>query len=377
MPVEVSASVDLERSAQIVSTTFTDDLPRFKLSRVRVIVEGEDLKRPNNSEHVYRLFSKLDKNTLGTQSLFLRLNDVRTNTVFWSRELELPDDPLAVSKAITPLISEINGTFGAIATHESAIYRDWNSAGYTCTLKYFRFVATREKDDERRVSECENKPVEEEQIIATMLAVRALFALERSEAQRDIQLAARQGMTFARAAVAADPNDGSANFAAARISYTLNDCVSARFFTQRALELNSKSPMITSTLAALSQICAYPDADKLLDQALAVQNSRYAKGRMLLVMAALAQDRPDKMQEIVASDLPEKTYNRINYYLTETLIAAAQGKRADAARNWKLFSQLGRPENKTPDEKIRPIILNPIMRRKAIALLQQGGAFET
>lgn len=375
MPVEVVNSADTDVRANQISTIFINDLPRFKISRVRVIAEKKDLKDSSSSAHVYRLYPRLEKNLLGDWSLFLLLNDVRTDTILWSRELKIPDDPRAISNTIIPVISEINGPFGVIASHESIIYRDWNSGGYACVLKYFRFVATRTMADELRVRTCENMPVEEEHILPTMLAVRALFALERSDRPGNVQLAAKQGMKFAHSAVTANPNDGFANFASARLSYTLNDCVSANFYTNRTLETNALSPMFTATLAALAETCAYPGSEKLLDQALLVQNSTYAKGRMLLVMAALAQNRPEKIKDIVASDLPDKMYNQINYYLTETLIAVSQGNRADAARNWKLFSQLVRAENRTPDAKLQTIVLHPVMRRRMIALLQQGGAF--
>ena len=376
MPFAVKNSAEANELAEQISTTFINDLPRFKLSRVRVIAEGEDYRQIVNSEHVYRLFQKLERNPQGDWSLFLRLNNVRTNTILWSRELKMPDDRLTISDSIIPVISEINGPFGVIAAHESLIYQDWDSGGYACLLKYFRFVATRDKKDELRVRKCETKSVEEDYILATTLAVRALFAMERSDRSGDMQLAAKQGIQFARSAVTVDPNDGFANFAAARISYTLRDCVSANFYTRRTLDTNSLSPLFTATLAALAESCDYPESGKLLDQALLVQNSTFSKGRMLLVMAALAQNRPDKLKEIVASDLPEKMYNRINYYLAETLIAASQGDRADAARNWKLFSQLTGEENKTPEAKLQMIVLHPVMRRRVIILLQQGGAFE-
>ena len=98
-------------------------------------------------------------------------------------------------------------------------------------------------------------------------------------------------------------------------------------------------------------------------------------GGALLVMAALSQGRPEKIKDIIASDLPETPYNRTNYYLAEAMIAATQGKRYDAARNWKSFSQLMRAKDSVPDEMLRSIVLHPEMRREVVAILQKGGAF--
>lgn len=305
--------------------------------------------------------------------LYLSIDDARTGTMLWSREILLPPEQQAVSKALIPVLGEIDGPMGIIATHGSILTKNRNDGGYPCLLKYFAFVQTREKAVEDKVAACFEKPVKEQRVEATILAARAFFAIERRRAQQDFEAASKQGIRFARAAVDADPNDGSANFALARFSYLARDCVSARFYTARTMETNPNSVMFTATLAGLSGLCNYPDADKLLDQAFLTQSTNFPKGRLLLVLGALGQNRPEKIADIVASDLPQSRYNRVNYYLAETLIATSQGRRNDAIRYWRLFSQTIPPGSRTPEEKLRPIVALPVMRAKLVTYLAKAG----
>lgn len=374
-PVDSAETPELIRVSRLVSSTFADNLPRFKISRVRLVDSVAATQIPNSAENVYRLSSRLEDDMDGGQKLFVNLIDTHTDTALWSREVALMKGR-SPSATLVPLLAEINGPFGVIASHGSTLYKDSDSGGYPCLLKYFEFAQTREPEIEVRVADCFEKPVKEIRLQATLLAARAFFAIERRDASRDFPAASRQAIGFARAAVSADPNDGSANFALARMSYLREDCVSARFYTTRALETNSGSPMITATLAALANVCDYPDAGALLDRAFLAQSPRFAKGRLLLTLAALAQNRPDMISQLEHSDLPQSRYNRVNYYLAEALIAASQGRRADAARNWIQFSQNIPAGSVTPDEKLRSLVALPKMRAKVIALLDKGGAFE-
>ncbi len=373
MPVDSGGRPELVKTARFVGSTFATDLPRFKLSRVRVVDKGEGLYQPNDRENAYRMFSRLEADEAGGNTLYVTIDDSRTGTMLWSREMSLPTGQQAMSGALIPLLGEINGPMGIIATHGTIITKDRNDGGYPCLLKYFAFSQTRESAIEDKVAACFEKPVKEQHVAATILAARALFAIERRSALKDFESASQIGIQFARAAVAADPMNGAANFALARFSYLRKDCVSARFYTARTMETNPNGPMSTATLAALAGLCNYRDADKLLDQAFRTQSTFFPKGRILLVLAALGQNRPDKIAEILPSDLPQSRYNRVNYYLAETLIAASQGRRDDAVRNWRLFSQIAPPGNRTPDEKLRQIVALPAMRQKLIAYLRAAG----
>jgi hypothetical protein len=370
MPIEAGGNDALARSARIISSAFAHDLPRFKISRVRVLSGNENGPLAQGRETVYRLSSRVEDNGAGRQRLFVRLNDAQADVTLWSHELSFDGDQRALSNALISLIAEINGPFGVIAGHESILHRDNESAGYPCFLKYLSFLQTRNVGLEKQIAKCLSKPVKEKRIQATLLATNAMFAVERSNAMDNFEAASKTAIDLARRAVAADPTDPLANFAMARLSYLQDDCVSSRYYTRRAVETNSISPLILSNLAALAPECDYPDAANLLDRAFLSQSGRYPRGRLLLVLAALQQGRPEKLAEIQPADVPQSQFSRINYYLTETLIAGTAGNRTQAAENWQKFVEEHPPGNRNADEMLRPIIVNPSLRRKLIELLR-------
>ena len=376
LPVEGADSPELVQTSRIVSNTFANDLPRFKISRVRVLSSTDEPALSGGDEEVYRLSSRVEKDIRGGQRLYLRLTNARTEIAFWSHEMRLDEDAKAVPDALVPVIAGINGPFGAIASHDSALYSAGNDAGYACLLKYYSFVQTRATEAEPKIDACLKRTVTEQRLQAPMLASRALFTIERSSAMKNFDLATETAMKLARAAIATDPNDAMANFAVARLSYLKNDCVSARFYTGRAVEANSNSPLILANLAALSPMCGYPGARDLLDRAFLAQTELYPRGRLLLVLAALEQGRPDKVAEIKPSDVPQSEFSKINYYLAETLIAGSQGKRALTARNWKQFVTAQPLESRDPNVLLGQIIIMPSLRRKLLKILSSAGAFD-
>jgi hypothetical protein len=376
MPVDSGGEDRLKQTARIVTSSFADSLPRFRLSQLRMVRQGDKNGDSSPRQEVYRLFSRLEERGSQSRALYLTLEDARMQTALWSREIVLPISIEATSDALVPVAAEINGPFGVIAVHGSRRYKNSNAGGYPCLLKYFSFMRAREAGLEQKVADCFEKPVEEQRIEATILAARALFSIERSSARQDFSAAAKQGLAFARRAVASDPNDGSANYVLARLSYFQKDCVPARYYTTRAMNLNPNSPVITSNLAALAPTCAHPDADKLLDRAFLAQSPRYNNGRILLALAAISQNRVDRITEIQDSDPPQSKYNRVNYYLAEALIAAAKGHRRDAARNWRAFAKLTPPESSSPDKRLRVIVVLPDARRRLVDFLAKAGAFQ-
>lgn len=376
MPVERGYNADLEQAARIVSTRLANDLPRFKLARIRIVDPGEARIKPVGKEQHYRLYSRIEEKNVGTRTLFLTIDDALTDTTLWSQQVPLHDGDIEIAQTLISLAGEINGPFGVIAAHGSQMYKESKAGGYPCVLKYFEFMRTREQVLESKVAACLERQVKEQRMEATTLAARALFAIERSSARRDFPAAAKAAIGFARQAVATDPNDGSANYVLARLSYFKKDCVTARYYTTRAVELNPNSPVITANLAALAPICAHPYATELLDAAFRAQSPRYNNGRILLALAAISQNRPDRIDDIQDDVPPQSLYNLINYYLAESLIAASKGRRADAIGNWRAFAKAMPPQNGSPDEKLRAIVVLPESRRRLVNYLAAAGAFD-
>jgi hypothetical protein len=92
-----------------------------------------------------------------------------------------------------------------------------------------------------------------------------------------------------------------------------------------------------------------------------------------LVLAALSQNRPEKIDEIYDAELPLSHYNRSNFYLTETIIAASKGQRAKATRYWRLFEATTPRQSKTADDKLRTVIIFPVVRQRMIQYLRDAG----
>ncbi len=377
MPVDTDESQDMAAVSRIVSATFDDGLPRFKLARVRVMQADAALEDTNIEDRVYQLNTQIVQHEGPSNVLFLRLTEADTKITIWSREMAIPKEPESVADALIPLLAEINGPFGIIATRGRTLFKDVNSGGYACLIKYFGFLKSRDHTIETQISACLQKPVEEIRLRATIFAARAFFALESQKGQKNPKAALIEARQFARRAVAADPNDGAARYAMARLAYFNADCVSARFYTKQAVEANPNSPIILGNLASLAPQCGYQDAGKLLDRAFLIHNDGDANDRLLLVLAALSQGRADKVAELSETNVLRSGNQRVPYYLTETLIAASQDRQQDAARNWKLFSDALPAQMTTPDQKLHRVILSPMMRRRLVGYLDSKGVFET
>ena len=372
-PIDGGTDANAMQRSRMIASILADDLSRFKLSRVRMGDGNFADDTSNGSGNLYRLHARLVTDDADKVSLYLNIDDAQSDVLIWSRMLEMPADSGNTRKLLVPVMAEINGPQGIIATYEAVLTRDSDEGGYPCLLKYFEFARFHGDILEERVAKCLEKPVIEQTLIGTMLGVRAMFEMERSSAAQDMDVAYGRGILLARAAVKADANDGWANFAMARLSYLKRDCDTARFYTERTLQANPNSPVFASVLAGLAPLCRYPFAEKLLDQAIATQSPYYAKARLLLVLSAIAQNRPEKIDEIYAGELPLSRDNRSNHYLTEALIAASKGRRADATRYWQLFEANAPKQNATPDEKLRNIIAIPAARMQVMQYLQKAG----
>jgi hypothetical protein len=372
IPIESSDAANAKRTARLVTSLLADDLSKFSVSRVRLNRSTPAAETEANAGNLYRLYSRLVTASDDTFTLYLNIEDARSNVLIWSRIVVLPRKLEDVKDILVPVMGEINGPHGIIWSQEFVLARSSNAGGYPCLLNYFEFTRSPQKNLEDRVADCLKKPVKEQAIAATVLAVRGIFEIERSSAANDMDAAAKRGLVFARTAVAAAPGDGWANFAMARLSYVTRDCDTARFYTLRTMQANPNSPIFSSMLSVLAPNCGYPYAEALLDQAIQTQSPHNAKGRLLLVLGALSQNRPEKIGEIYRAELPLSRNGRSRYYLTEALISASKDNRAEAIRNWQLFAANTSASHIGVDQKLRSIIISPIMREQVVTYLTQA-----
>lgn len=373
--VDAGKAGDAAKRARLIQASFDDGLPRFKMARIRLTKGEQPDANANYDGPVYRMHSQIEGGSDGSATLFLRLNDTRSNTLIWSREVGIPKEPASINATIAPLLSEIAGPHGLIATQSAIAYNNDNRGGYPCLMRYFAFLKTRDAATEKLVSACFEKPVDEPRIRATTFAARALFALESRMGRNDPKAALAKARVFANQALAADANDGSARFAMARIAYMEGDCMSARFYTQQTVEANPYSPIFMAGLAGHAPQCSYDKSGELLDRAFLVANANDTDARLLLVIAAVAQGRAERVEELEHASMPRNGRHRVNYYLSESIIAASQNRQNDAVMYWRQFSRTLGTENASPDQKLQRIILSPVLRRQVVQYLKSRNVF--
>ncbi|MFN3453022.1 MAG: hypothetical protein ACK4ZE_12785, partial [Sphingorhabdus sp.] len=307
MPVAFDDDPEIAALAASLRDTYSYGLPRFKLARVRI--EGTAVGA-DQSEEKYRLNSRIVAKGDGAATLLVSLVDTRSNTVVWTKSVDVSVDPAEAAPIFIPMLGEIIGPLGAVALHESVLMRSSTVGGYPCMLKYFDYIRSRRAALEPGLDQCLAEPVKEKAIAATMLGIRGMYETQRSSERTNFVSAVRRGLAFARQGVANDPSDPWANFAMARLSYAAGDCRSATVYTSRTIEANANSPIFLAALAAMAPACNYPNAEAILDQALLTQSPLYVRSRLYLVQAALQQNRLDMLSKIQQSAVPESDQQR-------------------------------------------------------------------
>lgn len=369
-PIATGNDPQLMPLAELVRNAYETDLARFKIARIRI---GTDTDSANEQPATYRLNTRMVAAGNSTATIYISLDESSTDTVIWTKSVALPTNPADAARPLVPLLIDIIGPAGAVALHQTSLTRHSNAGGYPCMMKYIEFIRTRNPALEAPLAHCLVEPVQEPRFAATVLGMRAMFEIERSDSRKNPKLAIKRGLVFARRAVAQNPRDSWANFAMATLSYFVKDCRSAVAYTTSTMEENPISPVFTAALASLAQSCNHPDADKILDQALLAQSPLYVRARLFLAFAALSQNRIDRLAEIRQSAPPETAGQQRFYHVSEAIIAAGNGNSEEATRHWRAFSAVSAQQARTADEKLAGIITFPEARRKVIEFLKKSG----
>jgi hypothetical protein len=367
MPITVGPATG--ESMEPVLATFADGLQRFELSRVR-LARLANPSAPKGSDRAdYRLDIQLNHMSDGSAQVFLQLTDEHSGTLFWTREARLEEAPASFAENIAPLVAEISGPYGAIAAHDTMLLGASNKSGYPCLLKYLQFLRSRDIALEANVAKCLEQPVAEKRLLPEMLAIRSFFALEGTRLGHNFNASMVTARRFAKEAIKADPGNAYARFAMSRLAYFDQDCKSAVYFTEQAIEANPNEPIILAVLASQAHRCDYPGAAELLDRALLVTGDNDTYSRLFLLLALVAQDQTDRINEIKDLALPNDGNNLDNYYLSETIIAAAKNQSGIARRYWTKFSRALPRAARSDDDKLRHIILSPALRNETLDFL--------
>lgn len=365
--IESARTAASSERARVVSDMFIDGLMRSWVARIRAGTGGA-----TGTPASYRLELRLDGVDPAGETVYGRLIDLHTSTLIWSGTANLSTNTAAVPDEIAPMIARLNGPYGVIARHETARLGDNNDGGYACLLRYFVFLQTRTGAETGQAAQCLKKPVGEQRLAATVFAVRAFFAIEstlgkeRGQARQDAE-------RFARLAMGANANDAYAQFAAARFAYLKSNCVSANTHTDHALAENPNDPLILAILAGLSHVCGYPQAEALLDRAFRVRSKDDVFSRPFLVFASVSQGKLDRIESLRTVARPAAGPLLQNYLLTETMVAAAQGRTAQASVLWREFAARYPGTGPTDEDKLRTIFLSDVLRKRALDFLTAKG----
>lgn len=300
----------------------------------------------------------------------IQLIDEQTGMIIWTDSVGV-DNSADLREALAPLIAKIVGPFGVIARNQAAQIRPTSTGSYACILRYFAFYRTRDLGERDAISSCLAQPVDEPQLVATVNAVRAFYTMEASVwPDREAQF--RTAERFARFANEADADDPYARYAKARLAYLRGRCPVGLHYGDMAVAANPYDAVIVTVLSSLTAACAPDKARQFLDRAYRIRNENDIATRASLTLATIVQGQERRLGELGFMNRPPAGPQLPNYLLTESLIAAAQGRRNDAKALWAEFRDL-RPRATSDDERLKTVILSDPMRAQVLAMMRARG----
>ena len=340
------------------TSVLVDGLRRSWVTRVRDERPGGQATKAE-----YRL--TLDA---GVAQVDAQLTDMRTGTVIWTGSS--PFD--ATHASLSPMVARIAGPYGAIAQIETARLTARDMGSYACILSYFEYVKTRDDAVRGRLKECLKLPADEARLAAPLDAVRSFRTIEsRNWFDRAAQL--ETAAQFARRAVERDGADAYAQYASARIAYARNRCATGNDHADRAILANPNDIMIATALAGVAVQCDRTRASAFLDQALWIRSDGDAAMRAFLVVAAMLLGYDERVAELGGAIRPPAGPQLETYLISETMVAAAQGHRAEAIAYWAEFRALYPNAGKSDDAHLRRVIAADPLRRRILKVLADRG----
>lgn len=347
-----------------LSDMLSQALTRFWVTQVRIMPAGTTAGgRPS----AYRILLREGGGRIDAQ-----LVNARSNMVLWTDSVEQGNDA-HLRSSLQPMIAELVGPFGVIARTEAARLTPRSTGSYACILRYFAFVKARDIQDRDRVARCLAEPVDERQLAATINAVRSFFTLE-SEFGTDSRGKMVAADRYAALAEEADANDPYTRFAKARLSYLQSNCAAGLFYADRAVAANPYDAMIVTMLSGLTTPCSREKAAQMLDQAYRVRNDNDVTMRSSLIIATIAQGQSHRLRDLGFVGRPPAGPQLPGYLLTQSLIAASQGQRTQAAAMWKELRALPSTPKISDDNLLKSIILSDPIRAQVLEVLRNGGA---
>jgi hypothetical protein len=355
---------------QAVSATLLDGLSRSWITRLSVEEgPGVNVSQAGASD-AFNLATQLVNTDRARNTLFLRLSDSRSGTLVWSGAVDVPKDNGNLADILAPVIAHIAGPYGVISNQQTRKYEGSKSGGFACLLKYLAFQKSHDPAAQKQVGTCLAKPVNDNVLVPVIFAARAFFTLESITPQTKREAAIATALDFAHKAIDADSKNAFAHFAMARIAFLANDCETGRRHTSLAVAANPYDPIVVAVLAGLMYQCGFAEAEPLLERAYLIRADGLSFARLPLILAAISQQRYDRVAALGEPENRDRTGSKTYYYLCETLVEAALDHNAKAKSNWALFVSASHGENKSVNDLLKGFVLSEPLRASVIAFLR-------
>lgn len=300
----------------------------------------------------------------------IQLIDAQTGMLMWTDSV-VAKDSADLRETLAPLIAKLVGPFGVIARNQAARLGPKSTGSYACILRYFAFYRTRDLSERDGISACLAQPVDDPQLAATINAVRAFYTMEASVwPDREAQIRAAEH--FVLLATEADADDPYARYAKARLAYLRGRCSVGLRYGDMAVAANPYDAVLVTVLSSLTAACSSEKAREYLDRAYRIRNENDIATRASLTLSTIVQGQERRLGELGFMNRPPAGPQLPNYLLTESLIAAAQGRRDDARTLWAELRSL-RPLAASDDERLKTVILSDQMRSQILAMMRARG----
>ncbi len=372
-PIEVlSGSVSQRQNADLAHNILADGLGRSWVTQVRVGASGSTGRPTGVKGDSFILSTQLMASGARADRLFMRLSDERTDTLIWSSQIELPSDPLLMADHLAPIIAQLTGSFGVIATTELAANPETFSAGYGCMLQYTLYEKTRDKERLGKILACSQKSPSEFRLRSPILTAQAFLALDPNNKVADRASALKRASAFANAAVRNDPADALAQFGVARVSFVGGDCAAGNRHTELAIAANPNDPVLVAVLGGLLYQCGELAAVPILERAYMIRQTGVSYGRLPLILAMIKLGRMDRVAVLAEDGERNRGLDRGYFFLCEALIDTAMQRPEQARADWREFLTATRNEGKSVDTALQSFIATKRLRDDAVRLLRSS-----
>lgn len=303
--------------------------------------------------------------------VYLTLVDSVEGTQVWTESLELPPEtPLYTT--LRPVVANLIGTFGVIATDQRNKLPQGITTGYGCLLNFERYFRDRQpalKDDVRA---CVTDTVQREPMNATALAAASYLEFDWMMGG-GTQAAHTRGADLARRAVVANPYSADAQVADARAAFIAGQCRRGKEISERAISLNPYDPGLLGLLGFLLYQCDDPQAVELLTTARTLDPDLPPFYSVALILGLIESGDTEQAIRVADTIRPPTTGMAAQYLLAQSIALAANGDLPGARREWSKIQNIRKVSGNDPDLILSQYLFSPPFRAKVIRHLRSAG----